>query len=651
MCGIAGFILTGQAKADCLNDINVMLSEIDFRGPDGIGYYCSATCCLGNARLSLIDTDGGKQPFSSDDGRYWICYNGEVHNYEKLKQKLSDEGWVFRTRSDTEVILSAYQAWGTAAFSMFNGGFALVIFDRVAQRWICARDQHGKRPFYYFKKDNGLIFGSTIQSVLSHSQVASNWSTDALTQLITMWTTLPHQTCWQGVLQLPPGHFLELDENAFSLRPYAGNLFNSIDIGTPPSFQEAKIECRRLIEKAVSSRLIADSPVGVYLSGGLDSSIITAIAAKQYKGLQTFSVKFFDSSYDESEYQVEVANAFCTLHNELLVSRESIVDAFPVALGFAETPQFRSAFVPMYLLSKFARDSGVKSVLVGEGADEYFIGYDIFKEAFLVDAWGLLDSAERESSVASLYPYLKNSSLFPILYRDIDQRASLNGMLSSHALRFKNGEFSCRILSNTTKCKDVLVRYLSLICPKFDQLSAIKRSQMAEINTLLHGYLLSSQGDRMAYANGLELRAPFLDLDVVKFALNLPEDFCLPDVNREKYILREVFANDLPADILARPKQPYRAPDANDFLVQSPEYLEVLFSGSELKKVDVLDSVFLDSFVKNLKTKDFSRIGERESQTFMFALSIALLDRQINDRNASARAPRLVPEVQVLDYV
>lgn len=634
MCGIVGFYHAPRTAASFPDTLSQMLAMIRHRGPDEMGYYFDEKVALGTARLSIIDLATGQQPLSDPTGRYWITYNGEVYNYLELRQALEQQQCHFATYSDTEVVLNAYLAWGEAAFAKLNGGFAFAIYDRQEGSLVLVRDRYGKRPLYYYQAGDEWIFASEIKCFLGHGGITLAFDQAQLASILTLWTPLPHESGYQGVHQVPAGGYIHLEATgAVRIANY-----DSLNFQAPPctcSLPETIEQTRAMLATSVRLRLRSDVEVGTYLSGGLDSSITTLLAVQHSNHtVRTFSVSFDDVDFDEAAAQTLVSQHLGTSHTALRVSNQAIADAFPQALWHAETPVFRTAFVPMYLLSRQVQAAGIKVVLTGEGADEIFLGYDIFKETLLRLQWSQLATAtEKQARLARLYPYLRHfqqnaATLVGVFDQFVHEQTP---GLFSHEIRFSNSRFGLRLL--TEPAHDGLASLRTLLtmhAEEFASFSPLQRAQWLEFKTLLAGYLLSSQGDRMSFANGVETRMPFLDPNVVHWAWSLPTDLKLKAETEEKYILKQAFVTELPPAILQRPKQPYRAPDAAAFLHEAqPDYLEAVLSAQELKKLGFIHLDFAQRLVQKVKQTPPDRISQRENQAFVFLLSLALLHRQM----------------------
>lgn len=647
MCGIAG--VAGWDSADGLPELALaMLGRIGHRGPDGLGYVAGDGWALGTARLAILDVAAGTQPMSDDSGRFWLAYNGEIYNYRELRTELEARGAVFHTHCDTEVLLQAWLAWGPACLPRLNGGFAFALYDRREDRLVLARDRFGKRPLFYARHGKALLFASEMKAFLAVPGFAFRQDPAQIASILGSWTPLPDQSGFVGIAQLPMGEWLEVTGTAATRHVYAPlNLLDGAPL--PATEGEARAAIRQHLADAVRLRLRSDVEVGIYLSGGIDSAIVAALTTDiSGRPPATFSVTFDDPGLDESAEQQAVAAALGTRHTPLRIRAADIAEACPEAVYHAEVPAFRSAFVPMFLLSRATRDAGIKVILSGEGADEAFLGYDLFKETLLRTDWATMDEDARRQRLGRLYPHLGHYGPQDIaaligLYQQFATE-SMPGLFS-HEIKFQNGRFSARLVKGAG---DPFAAIAALVAahPELADLSPVQRAQWLEYKTLLPGYLLSTQGDRAALAHGVENRCPFLDPAILRLAAGLNLRF--DDGFEEKRLLRQAFADRLPDVVVNKRKFPYRAPDSAAFAAARPDYLEALLSDTELAKLEYLDAGFAKRLTAKVLTRPAAEISTKENQTFLFLLSLALLNRFFVARQGIPERPA-PPVVRAVD--
>ncbi|MEV6593844.1 asparagine synthase (glutamine-hydrolyzing) [Streptomyces acidicola] len=643
MCGIAGFYRSALPPLEYPDLIHGMLAQIEHRGPDEAGCFLDDRLAMGTVRLSIIDLSTGSQPIGSPDGRYWLCYNGELYNYRELRDDLTARGFVFRTESDTEVVLAAWATWGHDCLPRFNGAFAFAVYDTVSGELHLVRDRFGKRPLFVARHGGAWLFASEMKAFLAYPGFRFEFDEQQLSSVFATWTPLPGQSGYRGIEQIPMGEYLSVRGDEVRRGRWA-----TLDLTpgpAPESEQEAVELVRAELEAAVDVRLRSDVEVGVFASGGLDSSIIAHLAAQRTnRQLRTFSVEFEDAEFDESAEQNELAARLGTRHSTVRVADSDIVEAFPDAVRHAEVPVFRTAFVPMYLLARHVRDEGVKVVLSGEGADEAFLGYGIFKDTRLLAEWHTLDNDARLRRLSRVYPYLRHLSgedghrRMLGLYQQFTEE-SLPGLFS-HQMRFQNGRFAVRLLRNAGD-PFAAARQLVAQEPGYAELSPVRKAQWLEFRTLLSGYLLSTQGERMTLAHGVENRCPFLDPAVLRRAASLNLRFGDPD--DEKYLLKRAYADVLPERIVKKGKFPYRAPDSAAFVRSRPDYRDILTDPGTLDDIGVLDTRFVRRFTDRVFEGPPERIGTKENQAFVLLASTVWLHHWYVRGLARRDAPLGVP--------
>jgi asparagine synthase (glutamine-hydrolysing) len=610
-----------------------MLANVRHRGPDEMGYYFDEVIAMGTARLSIVDLKSGQQPIGDANCRYWICFNGEIHSYKELRVELIKQGSRFSTNSDTEVVLNARIVWGHEALERLNGAFAFSIYDKYRRSLVLARDRFGKRPLYYIQEKSGLAYGSEMKCFLAYDPFRFEFDSEQLASIFRIWTPIENQSGFKGIKQVPSGSYLYADRHSVRITS-----FTPLELAQhQPDLSEGAITdwVHENLSESVRLRLRSDVEVGVYLSGGIDSAIIAQLVTENSAGTtKSVSIEFDDVEFDESADQELLSKHLGTNHASVIVGSQDIFDAFPIVLWHAEVPVFRTAFVSMFLLSKWVKECGIKVAMTGEGADEAFLGCDIFKETLLRSTWTELGTSERQAQLARLYPYLRQcgESNQASLHAFFNQFSKLiSSELLSHQVRFHNSTLSGRLLSQKYDGLECLRKTLRATHEGYAALSIVQKAQWLEFKTLLGGYWLSTQGDRTSLANSVENRRPFLDPKIVQ--LGSATNLMLNDGSEEKYLLKKAFSAKLPRAIIEKRKQPYRAPDASPFLRTKPAYLEAIQSEHELKKIGVLDTKFCLAFINRLLVKPVEHIGQAENQTFVFLLSLATLHDQFISRN------------------
>src|SRR5262245_20935072 len=364
-----------------------MAGDLTHRGPDGTGLYLDGAFGMANTRLAIIDLDNGDQPLCDEAGRFWVMQNGEIYNYVEVRTDLVALGHRFATSSDTEVIAHAYEEWGSDCLPRLNGEFAIAIWDRRRRELFLARDPFGIRPLFLSDAGGDLSFASEGKALLRHPDARRELDPLGLVDTFTLWSTLPDRTAFEGVRELPPGHFLIRGPDGRTReRAWWDPVFEPRDPGRTDD--ELAEELRHLLGEATRLRLRADVPVGAYLSGGIDSSFVVALARRVLGDEVTaFGVGFTDERFDERRFQELAARAVGARLTTITVDAQDIAEDLPRVVELSEKPTLRTAAAPLLRLSSAVRDGGLKVVLTGEGADEIFAGYDTFREDAIRRAW------------------------------------------------------------------------------------------------------------------------------------------------------------------------------------------------------------------------------------------------------------------------
>jgi asparagine synthase (glutamine-hydrolysing) len=599
---------------------------------------------LGNARLSIIDLSGGQQPIGNEDGTLWIVFNGEIFNYIELRRQLEALGHSFATHCDTEVVLHLYEEYGPDCLHHLNGQFALAIWDKVKRTLFLARDRLGIRPTFFTIADGQLIFGSEIKALLAHPAVEGKLSTTALAQLFTFWSVLPPATVFEGIQQLPAGHYLLAKDGQWRIHSY-WSLDFTVD-ETARSDESWADELESLLIDATQIRLRADVPVGAYLSGGLDSSLTTAIIRRHTATpLDTFSIAFSDPQFDESAFQRRMARELGTDHRVVYCTHDDIGQIFPDVIWHVETPLLRTAPAPMFLLSQLVHEHHLKVVITGEGADEILGGYDIFKEMAIRRFWARQpDSQIRPLLLGRLYPEIgqltQGSSAFLLAFFK-KNLADTQLPYYSHLIRWTNTARNQRFLAQEQTAPLRLAEELVPLPDQFAQWTGLAQAQYLEIATFLSPYLLAAQGDRVAMAHAVEGRFPFLDYRVVELCNRMPARLKLRGLT-EKWVLRQIARQYLPAEISARRKRPYRAPIMRSFLGPSGakfEYVRELLSASAVQRAGLFQPRAVEQLTA--KASGGTPFSENDDMALAGILSAQLVDhqfiREYNKRRGTLR--------------
>jgi len=648
VCGIVGIVHFDQAAADP-RLLERMLHPIRHRGPDASGVAIDRGTGLAHARLSIIDLAGGRQPMHNRDGSLSVTFNGEIFNYVELRESLLEKGHRFATRSDTEVILHLYEEYGSRCVEFFNGQWAFAVWDKKRGQLFLSRDRLGIRPLFYTTAGGKFLFASEIKSLFMDPDVPRRIDPRGLNQLFTFWTPLPPATAFEGILELPPGHNLIVENGRVRTERYW-----QLDYDPDPRPMD-EAECAgqllELLADATRLRLRSDVPVGAYLSGGLDSSVTTALVKQSTNAhLCTFSLAFDDDEFDESKYQRQVVESLQTDHQSIRCSTGQIGEVFPEVIWHTERPVLRTAPAPLYLLSKLVHDEGYKVVMTGEGADEMLGGYDVFKEAKVRRFWGARpDSPLRALLLEQLYPYLPKIQAQSLAYRKAFFHVRPEDFTSPFFSHLPRWELTSRLkrffsadFQSLSAGHDVYDELRGRLPEAYSRWHPFCQAQYLETTMLMPGYILSSQGDRVSLGHSVEGRFPFLDFRVAEFAARIPPRMKMKGLD-EKHILKRAAGHLVPDSIAKRKKQPYRAPDVGSFFAPGAsaarhDYVESLLSPERIDE----DGVFHPNAVRHLveKARKGRVIGVKDNMALVGILSTQLVIEQFvrSFRGGSDRA-------------
>lgn len=621
MCGIAGIYNYHSPKEHSTErSVWKMLSLIKHRGPDESGIYLNQNIGIGSVRLSIIDLSSGQQPLCDESENYWIVYNGEIFNYPELRADLIKKGIKLKTHCDTEIVVQMYALYGAKCLDQFNGQFAFCIWDKNKKELFLARDRVGIRPLFYWTQNGAFAFCSEIKGLFSLDQIERSLNPESLSQIFTFWTTVTPNTPFKNILELQPGHCMLVNANGIKIKPYWSLNFPAGKKAQTSGLSDSIEELHELLHDAVKIRLRADVPVGAYLSGGLDSSVTTAFINDINPDiLNTFSIGFKDKAFDETGYQMEAANYFKTNHTAFTCTSEEIAENFAKTIWHTEFPILRTSPTPMFLLSKKVRESNIKVVITGEGADEFLAGYNIFKEAKIRRFWAREPNSKlRPKLLTKLYPYLPLMKESPDLALKMFfgyKLTETDDPLYSHQLRWNNTSriksFFSKNFGSSMNGHNPINDIYKTLPESFMNWSDLAKSQYLESTIFMSGYLLSSQGDRMSMGNSVEGRYPFLDYRMMEFCSQLPDDFKLNGLD-EKFILKKLSIGKIPPSISKRPKQAYRAPIAASFCNQdAPDYIAEMLSEPTLKSFGIFDPLKVKHLVTNkMRQKTISEIDQ-----------------------------------------
>lgn len=626
MCGIAGFIST-KCNTATLNKMGDMLSH---RGPDETGLFYEHDVGLINKRLSTIDLKNGKQPAYNENKDIAVVLNGEIFNHLELREMLKAGGHIISNNSDTAVLPHLYEEYGQAMFKKLNGQFAIAIYDKKLNKLLLARDRLGIIPLFYCFQNREFIFASEVKAILASGRVPSVFCYEAFCDVFTYWSPQHDRTMFEGVKSVLPGQYLIVENEEITRNKYYMLIFRKPDEQVDFNTSQAKIET--LLLRAVEKRLMGDVKISSYLSGGLDSSLITAIVAKHFNSsVEAFSVNFEDTRFDEGVYQKQVCDMLGIKRHTILFKNYDFPELMNQIIWHTEVPLLRGGPVPLFKLSQLVGYNNIKVVLSGEGSDEFFGGYDIFKEVKIREYLKKYPESESRMKLLKRVNRFSDSRLESAKAGGLGYfylHNHLDGLFESHYLRWRQIGFFGRFFSDNAL--SLLMREQSLNyaaslgfdCP--DQIrtwSAIQRSQYFEVDTFLTRYLLSTQGDRMSMAHSVEVRFPFLDDELVGYCMALNDKYKIKALN-EKYILKKIALKYLPEDLVNRRKFPYRSPvDVKKLL--SDSYMRYMLSDEKISRFNLFNAGKVKGFINGIMKKDV--LSEREIMLFMGILTTQIL--------------------------
>lgn len=604
MCGVCGIIdysKSAPMKQELLEQMTLTLRH---RGPDRSSVWTKEHVGLGHARLSIIDlSETGNQPMTTPDGRYVIVFNGEVYNFTELRAELERNGAIFRGHSDTEVVLAAYSKWGATVFPRLNGIFALAIWDNSEKELILARDRFGVKPLYIYKLPNGIIFGSEIKAILASGRIYSSVSPQALHEFAYFGASLGTNTMFEGITRLEPGHWIRI-KNGIIAEDVFWQTENILSI--TDNLETATTRTIELLEAAVKRQLISDVPVGVFLSGGIDSSAVTAFAARHYAGkLNTYSVGFdFKRDVDELPKARRVARHYGTEHHELFIEGGNLPPVIEDLVKHHDEPFSDAANIPLYLLCR-ELNGNPKVVLQGDGGDEIFAGYRRYNLLSNFKLWKAL------ASIRCVIPSFGSDKLRR-LRRILDAFAQYEpGLRMAMLLTMDTPRKSFTdLLSKEWKVRlhetDAFKRYREMV-RRFKDFDAVQQMLYTDVNIILPDIFLEKV-DKSTMAFSIESRVPFLDNDLTEYVMGLPSKIKVRGGDK-KFLLKRALRKIVPDDILDGPKTGFGVPFSHWLKEPLAEYSRGVFAESFSASAPLFDKTVLTRFLADHQKGDSVQNG------------------------------------------
>lgn len=601
MCGIAGFVNLGASGPEEFRPVlERMAGSIAHRGPDDAGYFTDRWAALGHRRLSIVDLAGGHQPMTNEAGDLWIVYNGEIFNHASVRPELEAHGHRYQSRCDTETIVHAYEQWGPAALQRFRGMFSFALWDTGRKRLFCARDRMGIKPFYYYWDGQLFAFASEIKALLAHPAISAALDEAQLPEYLTFGYTSSDRTLFRGIRKLMPGHHLTLEPGLSEPRIERYWDVPAPGAGAVRSDQEWIAECRRRLEETVQMRLMSDVPLGVFLSGGVDSSAIAALMTRMTKPepVRSFSVGYAEAEYSELSYASQVAEAIGTRHRQVRVGMEEFFNELPRLVWHEDEPITWPSSVSLYFVAKLAAED-VKVVLTGEGSDELFAGYERYQHfQFNHRAMGVYSLAP-ELLRRPVRQWIAASALLPAGLRRKLGHTFLGRENSIESLQLDNfyGAFGAGELAGLLPGAAAGAPYRSYMNYwNADRPgSLLSRMLYADQKTYLVELLMKQ--DQMSMATSIESRVPFLDHTLVEFAASVPDSLKIRG-GVGKYLMKKAVEDLLPREIVHRPKMGFPTPLRSWFLGERAQPLYDLLSDKNGLLANYLDMPAVEELIR-----------------------------------------------------
>ncbi|WP_026462954.1 asparagine synthase (glutamine-hydrolyzing) [Adhaeribacter aquaticus] len=613
MCGISGVYAFSDIGRDFLDKLKASTDAIASRGPDSQGHFFHDHCGLGHRRLSILDlTADGAQPMYDESGRYSIVFNGEIFNFPKLKKRLKDSGYTFFSGTDTEVILKLYIQEGKGFIKRLNGFFAFAIYDKEEDSLFIARDRYGEKPLLIYKDEDKLLFASEMKAMLAFG-IARKLDYASLYQYLQFNYIPGPASIFKGVKKLEPGHYLFIKKNKVYKKAWYKIPYDKRKVKTQPlTYQEQQEKLVKLLDEATQRRMISDVPLGAFLSGGIDSSVVVALASRHTDKLNTFSIGYKDEPFfDETHYAELVAKKYKTNHTVFSLTNQDLYDHLFDVLDYTDEPFADSSALAVYILSKRTREK-VTVALSGDGADEIFAGYNKHMGDFKVRQGGF--AAEVITGLSPLWEMLPKSRNSPLGNKIRQFQRFAEGMTASAKSRYYNwatfadeDEVKSILCKRSKKMvgKGMYKKRKKQILEHIHQDGDINEVLYTDMQLVLQNDMLVKV-DLMSMANSLEVRTPFLDYKVVDFAFSLPQSSKI-DNSMKKKIVQDAFRSMLPEELYKRPKHGFEVPLLKWFQNElRPMITDDLLSDEFIEA----QGIFSVDGIRKLKAKLFSKNPE-----------------------------------------
>jgi len=608
MCGIAGVLNFRRHKSVDPAVLQTMCDVMRHRGPDDEGFYLEDNIGLGMRRLSIIDLFNGRQPIRNENSNVWAVFNGEIYNFRELRQDLSHRHHVFRTNADGEVIVHLYEEYGESFVEHLNGMFSIALWDKRNRKFMLTRDRFGIKPLFYFESAEELVFGSELKSVLVHPSCKTDIDLQALHDYLSFNYIPGPRTIFTAVRKLQPGYTLVVEDHRSTQYPYWDLKFEAR--GENWSEEDFVDELCKVLRKAVAGHLISDVPMGVFLSGGVDSSTLVALMAEtSARPIKTFSVGFEEESFNELPVARQVAKRFATDHHELVVKPDA-VNLLPRLVEAFDEPFADSSSIPVFYLSKLARGE-VKTVLSGEGGDEVFAGYDTYGAARVARLYRKLHTLLRRHIIPAVV------SRIPVSHKRVSFDYRAKRFVKGAELSPEEGHFWWKVVFTEDAKEELYGRTTEMLDNSFsvfrDRFTVcgsqdlLDRLQYVDTKVYLPDDILVKT-DRMSMANSLEARVPFLDHELVEWVTTIPSALKINGLTK-KYILKKAMAEHLPKEVTYGKKRGFNVPIPGWLRGELRDMVGDLLSPARIRKFGFFDSGYVSRMIEDHQAMrvDYSR--------------------------------------------
>jgi asparagine synthase (glutamine-hydrolysing) len=627
MCGITGFMRRKKECKDPAGLINDMTMRLTHRGPDDSGVFMDDDIALGHRRLSIIDLNNGRQPIKNEDGSIIVILNGEIYNYTELSLDLKEKGHSFNTKSDTETIVHLYEEKGADCVKLLNGIFAFALWDKRKRKLLLARDRLGVKPLHYMDLNGHFVFGSEIKSILEYPYFDRQIDTASLAKYLVYEFVPAPNSIFKGIKKLPPAHILELDAESgrINMTQYWNPDF--IDKFSGISEEDASSELLRIMRRVVRRELISDVPLGLFLSGGIDSSAL-AVLMSETGQVNAFCVGFDEPSFDESSYARRVAKHLGIKYNEKIFTSADVCGNIETVADFLDEPMADPSILPTYLLSKFARRN-ITVAFGGDGGDELFVGYDTYQAHRIADYYRAMPRFLKScaSHIIDRLPVsTSNMSL------DFKLNKFMDGINCDPAIRnavwlgaFKDTDISGVISGDIKPDRSAIFEDIEALYPEIERIKdPIEQIQYLDLRFYLQDDILVKV-DRASMANSLEVRVPFLNHELVDFVTRLPPNMKLQGL-KTKFILKKALKDKIPADILARNKKGFGIPVAEWIKKDLKELIMDHLNPGKINR----EGFFKSSFITALLNEHFKGTKNNRKKIWTILIFELWLERYMN---------------------